>query len=164
MNSRSPACVATRGVVSAHLDGGASELELASAHRHLVVCHECRRFHDAVVSMTAELRDAPTAEAPDWVGAPVLVSASRPARRSRAPLRRRFALQMVGAAAVVMFALVQSTTKLSDPVQPQQLGGQTTLASFTPTQLEQLAQVRRAKGLPGAVIPVVWRTPGRLSL
>ena len=63
-----------------------------------------------------------------------------------------------------MFALAQNTTKLSDPVQPQRLGAETTLASFTPTQQEQLAQVRRAKGLPGAVVPVVWRTPGRLSL
>ena len=71
---------------------------------------------------------------------------------------------MIGAAAVVMFALVQSTTKLSDPAQPQQLGGQASLAAFTPTQLEQLAQARRAKGLPGAVMPVVWRAPGRLSL
>lgn len=164
MNLRSPACVATRGVVSAHLDGRASELELAAAHRHLDGCHECRRFHDAVVSVTADLRNAPLVEAPDWVRSPVPVTAARPARRSRSPRRRRFALQMVGAAAVVMFALVQSTTKLSDPPHPQQVGGQASLAAFTPTQLEQLAQVRRAKGLPGAVAPVVWRTPGRLSL
>lgn len=164
MNSRSPACVATRGVVSAHLDGGASELELASAHHHLERCHECRRFHDAVVSITAELRDAPLVEAPGRVPTPVPVSAPRPARRSRSPRRRRFALQMTAAAAVVLFALVQSTTKLSDPVKPQRLGAETTLASFTPTQLEQLAQVRRAKGLPGAVVPQSWRIPGRLSL
>lgn len=163
MNSRSPACVATRGVVSAHLDGGASELELAAAHRHLDGCHECRRFHEAVALVTADLRSAPLMEAPDWVRSPAPATI-RPARRSRAPRRRRFALQMVGAAAVVMFALAQSTTKLSDPVQPQRLGAETTLASFTPTQQEQLAQVRRAKGLPGAVVPVVWRTPGRLSL
>ena len=34
------------------------------------VCHECRRFHDAVVSMTAELRDAPPVEAPGRVPTP----------------------------------------------------------------------------------------------
>ena len=52
-------CQAAREVISAELDGEVSELEAASARRHLAACADCDRFAGSVVRTAQAVRSAP---------------------------------------------------------------------------------------------------------
>jgi hypothetical protein len=129
-------------VVSAHLDGHASELELAAAERHMGGCHECCGFSNRAALMTAAVRTARTVEP---IRQPVLVPARRHARSRR---RRRVLAHGVGVAAVVTLALLVGDVRLDQPANPPRLDSQSSLVSFDLRPLQRLHQTQNV-GLNG---------------
>jgi predicted anti-sigma-YlaC factor YlaD len=139
-------------VVSAHLDGHASELELAAAERHMGACHECRRFSNRVAVMTATVRGSHPAET---LYRPVLVPARPPARSRR---RRRVLAQGIGVAAIVVLALLVGDVRLDQqPATHPRLGAQASLVSFDLRPLQRLHQ--RRNNASSLYLPAVARSP-----
>jgi predicted anti-sigma-YlaC factor YlaD len=139
-------------VVSAHLDGHASELELAAAERHMGACHECRGFSNRIAVMTATVRSSHPVET---IHRPVLVPARPPARRRR---RRRVMAQGVAVAAIVVAALLVGDVRLDQkPITQSRIGSQASLVSFDLRPLQRLHQ--RRNNASSLYLPAVSRSP-----
>lgn len=89
-------CSLCRDVVSAHMDGEATPLEVAAAEHHLASCGACRRYREGVLRVHRDVRVAPADGVPDLTAA-ILARAPRPVAPGTAALWR-FGLAFVAAA------------------------------------------------------------------
>ncbi len=64
-------CASTAEILSAEMDGEASDAECRSAHAHLRGCADCRAHHSRMIAVTRAVRVAPVQVGPD-VAASVL--------------------------------------------------------------------------------------------
>ncbi len=102
---RPASCEPVRQLISAGLDGHASQVELAAAARHARSCDECRQFQQDVAELTWRLRDSERLEPSAAVAPPI------PARRSSRGDRWRRPLLASGmVAALAVSALLGSMT------------------------------------------------------
>ncbi|MGZ4431206.1 MAG: zf-HC2 domain-containing protein [Gaiellales bacterium] len=94
---RPASCEPVRQLISAGLDGHASEVELAAAARHARSCDECRRFQQEVAELTLRLRESERLEPVAALALPTASRSAAGAGRWRRPL---LASGMVAALAV----------------------------------------------------------------
>src|SRR5581483_10098218 len=94
---RPASCEPVRQLISAGLDGHASEVELAAAARHTRSCSECWRFARDVTELTRRLKESERLEPSAILAPPVAVRPPARGGRWRRPL---LASGMVAALAV----------------------------------------------------------------
>jgi anti-sigma factor RsiW len=109
---RGERCDAARLLLSAVLDGEASELERAQTQRHLAECPDCRAFAAQAQALAGVLRSTPEL-APSRSLAPLA-----PARRRRMPRAGAVAASLVAVGAAAVLGAFVSARIEQAPVRP----------------------------------------------